>query len=80
MDERHLYQKIDTEIKWMPAWWQNEIGVMRIGEYEDVVFFKISSLVVSDEPIEEGIRYAKKSELLLDHQMVAATQRKRSRR
>jgi hypothetical protein len=78
MDE--LYRQMDKDIKYMPAWWQNETGVMRIGEYEDVVFFKISGLVVSDEPIEEGIRYAKKSELLLDHQMVAATQRKRSRR
>lgn len=78
MDE--LYRKMDKDVKYMPAWWQNETGVMRIGEYEDVVFFKISGLEVSDEPIEEGIRYAKKSELLLDHQMVAATQRKRSRR
>ena len=78
MDE--LYRKMDKDIKYMPAWWQNETGVARIGEYEDVVFFRISRLVVSDEPIEEGIRYAKKSELLLDHQMVAATKRKRSRR
>ncbi len=73
-------EQIDKTVKYMPAWWQNEGAVTRLGECGEYVFFRVEGLVISDEPIESGIRYAKKNDLLLDRQMVAATKRKRSQR